>query len=504
MNTYHDPSDIFERKNDRFYLFLVILAALVWRMPLIIVPEVIHNDSVEYIRLAKYMLTGTGGPDVMPPLYPLLMIAVNSVVQDFEFAGILVSVLFSTVIVVPVYYLGKKLFDAKAGLIGAVIAAFHPYLYKYSGSVLSEAVFFYLFTCSVLFGLCARSEGKKLYAALFGFFAALAYLTRPEGIGLLIVFVVWIVCTKPDSVKNTVLTRVALAGVACMCFIVLSLPYIVHLKKETGQWQISKKIIVSVNTGDEQPEGTRRPDVVVTSLFRDPFAVAKKLSLGFIDSLNKFQQVLPPYLAFMVIIALLGRKGDRFSWRNSLYLFSHHFLYLGIVFPFFLVSQRYVTQMVPLTLPFAASGIEKCARWIDGNITKKHRPEKVSLCVTACIVLVLCVHGVLVKDWDRRMIQKEVGLWMKYNLSGPGTVMSSRIQEAFYAERGWVYYGRNLGYQETLDEVKKHGVRYLVAEASLQKQFLEELSSGAASDRLKIIYEKGVKGERFYVIEVAD
>jgi len=70
-NTYHDPSDIFYRKNDRTFLFLIVLTVLVWEIPLLVVPEVIHNDSVEYIRLAKYILTDTDGPNA---LYPLLTV----------------------------------------------------------------------------------------------------------------------------------------------------------------------------------------------------------------------------------------------------------------------------------------------------------------------------------------------------------------------------------------------------------------------------------------------
>ena len=117
-NTYYDPSDIFDRKNDRTFLFLIVLTVLVWGMPLLVVPEVIHNDSVEYIRLAKYILTDTDGPNA---LYPLLTVTLHVFVGDYEFAGILVPVIFSTVIVTPVYHLGKKLFDAPAGLVGAGI-----------------------------------------------------------------------------------------------------------------------------------------------------------------------------------------------------------------------------------------------------------------------------------------------------------------------------------------------------------------------------------------------
>ena len=119
----------------------------------------IHNDGAEYIRHAKLILSGdwTGGK--APPLYPALIAFAHLAVPDAERAGILISIIFGALLVLPVFYLGKEIFGERVGILSGVIVAVHPFLNSYSGSVLTESTYYFLVAMIVLMGWYAFERG---------------------------------------------------------------------------------------------------------------------------------------------------------------------------------------------------------------------------------------------------------------------------------------------------------------------------------------------------------
>ena len=103
-------------------LLLPLLLALLLRLPLFIWPEVIYNDSTIYVRAAKGILEGKWAETIVPPFYPMLIAAAQFVTGDFELAGILISIIFGTLLIIPVFNLGRELYDARVGMIAALLA----------------------------------------------------------------------------------------------------------------------------------------------------------------------------------------------------------------------------------------------------------------------------------------------------------------------------------------------------------------------------------------------
>jgi 4-amino-4-deoxy-L-arabinose transferase-like glycosyltransferase len=140
----------------KWVLGLLVLAFLL-RLPLLFFPEVIHNDGTEYVRHAKLIFAGDWAGGKAPPLYPALIALFRVFTGNFERAGILASVLFGSFLILPVYSLGRTLFNERVGALAALFAAVQPFLYIASGSVLTESVYFFLLTTSVLFSsVCSR------------------------------------------------------------------------------------------------------------------------------------------------------------------------------------------------------------------------------------------------------------------------------------------------------------------------------------------------------------
>jgi hypothetical protein len=62
---------------------------------------------------------------------------------------------------------------------------------------------------------------------------------------------------------------------------------------------------------------------------------------------------------------------------------------------------------------------------------------------------------------EHRVIQREIGLWIKDHLSNEGKIMSRLPQEAFYAEMPWVRMPEKR-YEEIIEMVRSQEIRYLI------------------------------------------
>ena len=114
--------------------------------------------------------------------------------------------------------------------------------FVYSGSALTESTYYFIVAMAALFGWFAFAKKRVVQNLLFSFLAAMAYLTKPEGIGFLLVFVVWVICINPPGlVKRRFRTRLWMAILALACFIIVSLPYLAQIRKDLGSWHILKK-----------------------------------------------------------------------------------------------------------------------------------------------------------------------------------------------------------------------------------------------------------------------
>jgi 4-amino-4-deoxy-L-arabinose transferase-like glycosyltransferase len=456
----------------KWVLGLLVLAFLL-RLPLLCFPEVIHNDGTEYIRHAKLIFAGDWAGGKAPPLYPALIALFRVITGDFEQAGILVSILFGSLLVLPVYSLGRTFFNEKVGILAALFGTVQPFLYIASGSVLTESAYFFLLTTSILFGWRAFSEARPAHLLLFGLFTALSYLARPEAIGFLFIFTAWVLLLPPGPGRRSFPKRAAMVLAAVLCFLAFSSPYLIQIRMETGRWEISKKASVSVAPSSQDDvyykEGSRKVrGISLFSYVRHPLEAAKKVGLGFLDSLNKFQQSCTPLLVVPLLFGLILDKGRFLRQRGSLYLFSFMVFFFGFVYPSFWVTRRFTSHMVPIVLPWAAAGFGVTAGWLQQRLDKDSLRRSVPFLLLAVLLGGLFLQGRVLHSREHRTIQREAGIWMRAHLPPDAVVMSKLPQEAFYAERAWVRMPP-AAYEEILKLARSRGARYLVTDDEIEK-----------------------------------
>jgi hypothetical protein len=182
------------RRADLGAILLLLVVASALRLYLVRRTEVAARDSIGYIRYA----TQLGSPSwtnvlrhtEQPPLYALAIRAASGPVRQFVSApesiimqrsAQLVSALAGILLVLPMYLLGRELFDRRIAFWSVILFQFLPATGRFLSDGLSEATFL-LFVAAALW-LAVRSLRTRSCAGfvLAGLSCGLAYLTRIEG-----------------------------------------------------------------------------------------------------------------------------------------------------------------------------------------------------------------------------------------------------------------------------------------------------------------------------------
>lgn len=128
--------------------------------------------------------------DVHPPLYYWL-VKLWSALFDYSPEGIRsFSLIFGVLTVVSVYWIAKKMFDMRAGLLAAAVTAISPFAIEYSQEARMYSLFGFLFVWSVWFFVKALEDDKRKDWILWGVFSGLAFLTHYLALFFFIIFYV--------------------------------------------------------------------------------------------------------------------------------------------------------------------------------------------------------------------------------------------------------------------------------------------------------------------------
>jgi 4-amino-4-deoxy-L-arabinose transferase-like glycosyltransferase len=177
----------------RLALLLVLSTALhAW---LITHTTVISRDTIGFVRYAR-MLERLPWTEALPnleqhPLYPAAVLAASlplrhflgdTNVSAFVLASQLVSALGGILLTIPMYYLGRELFDRRVAFWAAALFQCLPVCAQITSDGLSDGLFVLLLATALLLAVRALRHGSVVQLALCGLASGLAYLARPEGL----------------------------------------------------------------------------------------------------------------------------------------------------------------------------------------------------------------------------------------------------------------------------------------------------------------------------------
>jgi 4-amino-4-deoxy-L-arabinose transferase-like glycosyltransferase len=392
----------------------------------------IEMDGIEYTRIGNAFSIGhfrDGLNSVFPPGYPFVIGLFHAIVPDFELAGRLVSVVFGTFLICLSFFFGRKaLKDDRKALFLSFLVAFHPYLIRYSGQVLSESLTTFVFTLALFSFYVGWQEHRRLLIAAAGFCLVLAYLTRPE----------YLIFYVPLIVVLLMGRRVVDSLLLLLPIFVLGSLYVLYLHSHTGLWIISNKAM-------------RSPFVSPSTYFTNiPF-----VSYYFFIALSP--------LYFVLTIIGFGKISTPYRHLLLLLLIFHIFS-LALVGNY---TQRYSVEFVPICMIFAVEGVYLAVEYF-ARIFRGRRAYQ---------VIILLIIGALFHAYTPvrldRALQKEAGLFLSAH--DPGSTVTARLPlVAFYAKGSNVDLLSEMSGKKTAEQLDKvlaeRRVKYLVVDEELENE----------------------------------
>lgn len=494
--------------NEKQVLLLLIGITFALRLYAVLMAQGIAIDSAAYGFMARYFLKGNfikGLSIPGHPLYPLLMSLFSLDSTHVEMTGRLLSLFFGTLTIIPLFYLVKEAIGQKEAIFSALFYSFHPYLVTYSGMLMTEATYWGLLVLSVYFFWTGLKKEKVWRAMLSGFFLGLAYLTRPEGIGYILVYLIWAVVE--GGLKKKWFKRSIFIGVLILTVFIFAIPYVIYIHQEAGQWLISKKAVAAQS--DLLKENPEQVDPSIGIDQNKPVRGDSKILwithniIQFLPSVT--YRYLRAYHFSLWLLLFFGlirvrRKGIEYElFIASLVLF--HLISLSTFLP---SSIRFSIPVIPLSLFWAGTGILEIKRYLEK--IKISNSEKVIFLFVILAILIQLSES-LKPERSFRAGQKKVGLWLKQNTPPDAIIMSNSPQEAFYADREWMFIPFGIStpgnpgksYSEIICYAKTKGVRYILVNKNTHEMNPDFIESIQSTD-LKEIFRRADGGSTIYEV----
>ena len=498
----------FKTLDEKQILLLLLGVTFALRLYAMLMAEGIANDSAAYGFMARYFLKGDfikGLAIPGHPLYPLLMSLFSLDSTRVEMAGRLLSLFFGTITILPLFYLVKEAVGKKEAVFSALFYSFHPYLVTYSGMLLTEATYWGLLVLSVYFFWTGLRKEKVWRMMLSGVFLGLAYLTRPEGIGYVLVYLIWAVVE--GGLAKKWFKRSIFIGVLILTVFIFVLPYTIYIHQETGKWLISKKAVaVQSDLLKESPE---EADPLIGIEQNKPVKGDSKIVWITRNIIQYLPSVTYRYLRayhfslwlflFFGLIRVRRKVIGYELFVASLVLF--HLVSLSTFLP---SAIRFSIPVIPLSLLWAGTGLLEMKRYLDK--IKGANAEKVIFSLVVLVILSQLPQS-LKPERRHRAEQKKVGLWLKQNTSPDAIIMSNSPQETFYADREWMMLPSGIStpgnpgksYKEIILYARAKGVRYILVNKNTHEMnpgFIESIQS----IDLKEIFRRADGGSTIYEV----
>lgn len=238
-------SDIFKNKT-LFYFLLLMALAFSLRLSMAFIDDSMDKDSAVYLWMAETAATGniSGAMEYdgrMPPLYIAIMAVGEYAGIGAYNAGVAISIIAGTLLLIPVFSITRMLFNGKIALFSTVLAATHPYLIRISTEIMRDSLFLFLLFAGLAFALKAAKGENGIAWCIPGIFAGLAVMTRTEGIDLVFAIMLWFAVESYFTFRNkniVIALNKMLSSTFCLlsAFFLVTIPVQLMLSDTSSVW----------------------------------------------------------------------------------------------------------------------------------------------------------------------------------------------------------------------------------------------------------------------------
>lgn len=476
--------------NTRIAIFagLVILSFL-FRF-LIASSEVVYPDSCLYLSFVKAILKGKfsfdfleGREVILPPLFPVFSAVFAFLGVSVELSGILVSAIAGALLIVPVFYIGKTVYNEEAAWVSAILVFISPVLIHWSGAILTESLFITLFISAIAIGLFAIEGHRKVFLWVCGAVIGLSYMTRVVGLILIPIISLWIIIyaiktNKLADYRKIVKNIVTSAAIFVLGFIIVTAPYLVRIRSQYGHWTLAGGYGSITGVVAQEGAATTKAWEGLGSKKVVEESFVSKFIEKIITNLQDYSSALAGMLLFTVFFIVAGI----FPRWKVIYTISFIVLYFSAFLalpstPMLDERMRYLSPIFPLFLVVASGGIMRIQSWITWNGVKQFvMPVAVGIVLLSSILQAKVFPIDLHNLWDKSEnvnLREQVGQWMKGYLPRPVRVMSRKPYIAYYADAEW--FGTPPTYVEVLELARSKNVDYILIDKGIEYYLRPEL-----------------------------
>ncbi|MHB0915268.1 MAG: ArnT family glycosyltransferase [Thermoleophilia bacterium] len=496
-------------------LALIMLVALLIRVLATMTRSMIQFDETAYVRMAENLASGLSPLDVsgvtsthFSPLLPLIIAAVAFVLQDYILSGYVVVIVFSTLILLPTYLLGKELLGERVGLMAAALMAVSPFFISTSEFIYSESVDIFFMMMALFFGWHMLHRRRLACGAAAGICLGFDYLARPTAVFYVVALLA--LASLVAWRRQAWLAMARSAGVMLAVFMVFAVPYVIFLHSETGRWTYSGKMIAGntyAATFDLRRDDTvaferelltlnaEGTQVKVLDLEADPewnnpinfiFSHPKQALKNFFKQTqilltDVLQQLVPLWLLPLLGLGLFARGWSREQAAGVGYVAV--MLSPALIILSMLAFPRFFMPYVPLVSIYIAAGWQRLEAWagetvaLTGTGGPRQRLQRLAPWLVGAAVLLplLALAGAMVLRQDYAVEFKEAGEWVRQE-AGAGQVILNREYSSAYYAGGLAVVLPYADYDDTTDYARLKDVDYLVISRSAIEELRPQLA----------------------------
>jgi 4-amino-4-deoxy-L-arabinose transferase-like glycosyltransferase len=418
------------------------------------------------------------------PLYPILVASFSKILGDFELSGQMVSVLFGTLTVIPLYYLARAIFGGWAAFISSIFLAILPRHVALSADFLSDPTYTFFFILAVWLGWEALRGDHWRTISAAGLATGLAYLTRPEGIGIVLILGTWLLFRRTDFRSWNFRRNGFACFILLFAFLLMAAPYILYLRYYTGRWTISRKPVVDrvvlfiksklLLQKPEVPKAMKRFDAYIERLRekeRTSAMSASRWLRGLGSFFKHFVMTCHPLPFLLFIIGLIRRKVDSHRGEYEGFLLSILCLYALVLYgqsSFAYISHRYFISLVALSLLWSGRGLLEVhqmilQRFSSGKLGKIDFRATRGMILLTVMTVVIILPVTLQAQRAKKLGRKEAGLWIKNQSTSPPSIYTDMVRVNYYAGGRMIFLREEaISYRDIVERAGRRGADFLV------------------------------------------
>lgn len=486
-------------RKDALWVAMLMAAAVAARMLFMGTNPVIEVDGVIYATLARNLMAGKGflglygSTDlIFPPLYPYLIAAVMVITDNAESAARWVSTIAGTLLVLPVFWLARRIYGRWEAWAASFLTAFYPLMLAASTATFSEMLFTLFIFSAVVAAWWGGESGRTRFWAASGFLFGLGHLVKPQGIHLMAAVIMAAMVLLPGARTSV---RKACASLLCMLipFILTVSPYVAFLYQHTGKVVLDGKSSINylisrrVGSGmsfreaafgldkEGNPAGIL-PDhsrLAGRYGFREMISTLPELLRNVARNIRPLVKksvliVFSPLVVALVAIGWTAEPWNQFRLRCELFLLWTVAFLIGMILAL-AVMERYFPPVAPFVLIWTARGLRSVVEWfartlrnlgIRGEHALARAFSWILVALTICSGAGLFMAGTVYSE-SKVLEARLAGMWLLTHAPPPRRIMAGHSPIAYYAH-GEYFLTPYAPAESLLKYARRHRVEYLV------------------------------------------